>query len=373
MQPPPAAPEAEAPATLPAEGPPEQEPLPEASAEELRAAAGVPDVMQPPPAEVDEERPIPAEEPLVEGLVREEGSLSSDTGHGADPAALPRLKTILESLMFAAGGPVPSANLLAIVREVQADLSLRGLREVVELLRQDLREQGRGVRVVEVGGGFQLRTPSETAPYVRLLITRRPPRLTRPTLETLAIVAYRQPVTRGEIEEVRGVDSGAVLKHLLDRRLVKILWRKDEPGRPLLYGTTREFLELFSLKDLKSLPTLQDFVELSDEHRASLGLPPAQRGEVDEAGPPGADFLVPDDTAAFTPVGDDEVVQELAEVLDELRQKDRKLRSVLPAPKGPDPAAAPEASTATAPAEPVVPAEPAAAPDDPDESGREEL
>jgi segregation and condensation protein B len=95
----------------------------------------------------------------------------------------------------------------------------------------------------------------------------RPQRLTRAALETLAIIAYRQPVTRPEIEEIRGVDCGAVVKALLERRLVKILGKKEEPGRPILYGTTREFLEFFSLKDLASLPTLREFHELSEEHR----------------------------------------------------------------------------------------------------------
>jgi segregation and condensation protein B len=95
----------------------------------------------------------------------------------------------------------------------------------------------------------------------------KPQRLTRAALETLAIIAYRQPVTRPEIEEIRGVDCGAVVKALLERRLVKILGKKEEPGRPILYGTTREFLEFFSLKDLASLPTLREFHELSEEHR----------------------------------------------------------------------------------------------------------
>jgi segregation and condensation protein B len=90
--------------------------------------------------------------------------------------------------------------------------------------------------------------------------------LTRAAVETLAIIAYRQPVTRPEVEDIRGVDSGAVVKALLDRKLIKILGRKEEVGRPILYGTTREFLEFFALKDLASLPTLREFQELSQEH-----------------------------------------------------------------------------------------------------------
>lgn len=256
----------------------------------------------------------------------------SSSAQAADPTKTKKLKSVIESLLFSAGDPVPLGSLIEIAREIQPDLSSYGLKEVIESLRLELRDQGRGIRVVEVGGGFQLRTPSETAPYVRMLVSRRPPRMTRPTLETLAIVAYRQPVTRGDIEDIRGVDSGAVLRHLLERRLVKIIGRKEEAGKPLLYATTREFLSLFSLKDLKSLPTLKDFVELSDEHRATLGLAPAQvapAGDRSETTPAGEDLLRADETSAYSPVGDDEFVQELAEALDELRKRDRKLRETV--------------------------------------------
>ena len=109
-----------------------------------------------------------------------------------------------------------------------------------------------------MAGGWQLRTPAEHGPWVRRLLRERPPRLSRPTLETLAIVAYRQPCTRLEIEAVRGVDAEAVLTTLIERRLVRIVGRKEAPGRPLLYATTREFLEVFGLPDLNALPPLRD-------------------------------------------------------------------------------------------------------------------
>jgi segregation and condensation protein B len=118
-----------------------------------------------------------------------------------------------------------------------------------------------------VAGGWQLRSSPDNADFARRFLRVKPQRLTRAALETLAIIAYRQPVTRPEIEEIRGVDCGAVVKALLERRLIKILGKKEEPGRPILYGTTREFLEFFSLKDLASLPTLREFHELSQEHR----------------------------------------------------------------------------------------------------------
>src|SRR5690606_36991221 len=105
------------------------------------------------------------------------------------------------------------------------------------------------------------------AEYVRRFLRVKPQRLTRAAVETLAIIAYRQPVTRPEIEDIRGVDSGAVLKALLDRKLIKIMGKKDEVGWPILYGTTREFLEFFALKDLSALPTLREFHELTQEHQ----------------------------------------------------------------------------------------------------------
>ena len=119
----------------------------------------------------------------------------------------------------------------------------------------------------EVANGYQLRTAKEHAFYVRKLLAAKPPRLSRPLLETLAIVAYRQPVTRPEIEQLRGVDCGGVIDTLLERRLIKIGGRKEAPGRPLVYATTQEFLEVFSLKDIGSLPDLEEFRAI-DEQRA---------------------------------------------------------------------------------------------------------
>ena len=121
----------------------------------------------------------------------------------------------------------------------------------------------------EVAGGWLFRTNAQYAPFVRELAGGSPVRLTRAQIETLAIMAYRQPITRPEIDDIRGVDSGATLKLLLERDLVRILGKKDEPGRPLLYGTTTQFLEFFGLKSLKDLPTLREFTELTTSRGAS--------------------------------------------------------------------------------------------------------
>jgi segregation and condensation protein B len=117
---------------------------------------------------------------------------------------------------------------------------------------------GRGIVLEEVANGYQLRTPKEHALYVRKLLAAKPPRLSRPLLEAVAIVAYRQPITRPEIEQLRGVDCGGVIDTLIERRLIQIAGRKEAPGRPIMYTTTREFLELFGLKDLSGLPDLEE-------------------------------------------------------------------------------------------------------------------
>jgi segregation and condensation protein B len=136
-------------------------------------------------------------------------------------------------------------------------------------LVEEYREAGRGFVLVEVAEGYQFRSRPEHAEWFRRLGRQRPFRFSRAALETLAIIAYRQPVTRPEIEYLRGVDSGGVLKTLLDKRLVRILGKREIPGRPLIYGTSREFLEFFGLRDLTGLPTLKEFSELTAETLAA--------------------------------------------------------------------------------------------------------
>jgi segregation and condensation protein B len=170
------------------------------------------------------------------------------------------LRGLLEALVFASDKPVTANEL--------ARLSSAPIKQVKQLLGeiQDA-FAGRGILLDEIAGGFLFRTNVQYAPFVRELTSGRPVKLSRAQLETLAIVAYRQPVTRPEIDEIRGVDSGATLKLLLERDLLRLLGKKDEPGRPLLYGTTTYFLEFFGLRSLKDLPTLREFTELSEESR----------------------------------------------------------------------------------------------------------
>jgi segregation and condensation protein B len=170
------------------------------------------------------------------------------------------LRGLLEALVFASDKPQPSAEL--------AKMASAPLKHVNVLMRE-LKEHyaQRGIVLDEVAGGWVFRTSVQFAPFVRDLTAERPVKLTRAQVETLAIAAYRQPITRPEIDEIRGVDSGATIKLLLERDLLRILGKKDEPGRPLLYGTTTHFLQFFGLKSLKDLPTLREFTELSEDSR----------------------------------------------------------------------------------------------------------
>jgi segregation and condensation protein B len=168
----------------------------------------------------------------------------------------------VESLLLVADRPLSIDQL-----QQTTGLARDALTRALEQISGAFREGVSGIVLHEVAGGWQLRTDPGSADDVRRFLQIKPQRLTRAALETLAIIAYRQPVTRPDVEDVRGVDSGAVIKALLERKLIRILGRKEEVGRPILYGTSREFLEFFSLRDLGSLPTLREFQELSREHQ----------------------------------------------------------------------------------------------------------
>jgi segregation and condensation protein B len=204
-----------------------------------------------------------------------------------------RLKSILESLLFAAEKPLTPLEL----RRLSGIADAEAVQTALDALVEDY--SGRGVALYDVAGGYQFRTHPTNSEYVQRLIAGRPVRLSRAQLETLAIIAYRQPVTRPEIDEIRGVDSGSTLKVLLDRTLIRVLGKKEEPGRPLLYGTSKEFLEFFNLSELRDLPTLREFHELTDESLREVealdqsghedGEPRGVNGEAtgDEDGDPG--------------------------------------------------------------------------------------
>jgi len=187
----------------------------------------------------------------------------------------PRLRAIIESLLFVSERPLTVEVLKSLLGLRKADPVREALASLAEA------SAGRGIVVHEVAGGWQLRTHPDSAAWVQKVLAARPVRLSRPQLETLAIVAYRQPITRPEIDEIRGVDSGAVLKLLMERDLLRILGKKEEPGRPMLYGTSKHFLEFFNLKDLRDMPTLREFHELSQESAAKVEALDAELNEGD--------------------------------------------------------------------------------------------
>ena len=171
------------------------------------------------------------------------------------------LKAIVESLLFASDAPITIDKIKSVLEVADR----KAIREVLTSLTQEYESAKRGFFLSEVAGGFQLRTRPEYRQWIRRLKETRPARLSRAGMETLAIIAYKQPVLRSDVEYLRGVDCGGTLRTLLERRLIRVLGRKDLPGRPMIYGTTKQFLELFDLKDLNDLPTLKDLKDLEEK------------------------------------------------------------------------------------------------------------
>jgi len=175
------------------------------------------------------------------------------------------LKSIVDALIFASEMPLSIGRMRQIIREVnQEEIATSTIKEAIEQLNVDNRDSQRGFYLQEVAGGFQYRTRPNYAQWIKKIKKVRSFRLTQPTLETLAIIAYKQPIIRSEIEKLRGVDSGAVIKNLIERSLIKIVGRKNIPGRPFLFGSTRRFLEVFGLDRLEGLPSLKEFDGLDE-------------------------------------------------------------------------------------------------------------
>ncbi|MGE5181394.1 MAG: SMC-Scp complex subunit ScpB [Acidobacteriota bacterium] len=209
----------------------------------------------------------PEPEPSIEPGEAEADSEDLEIEPEAEAASLPQqldgpqLKHLVEALVFAAEKPVTVQRL----RQLTRISDVKKIEAVLAEIAADYAE--RGIVLQTVSGGYQFRTATQFSSWVQQLVAGRPVRLTRAQLETLAIVAYRQPITRPEIDEIRGVDSSNTLRVLAERSLVRILGKKEEVGRPLLYGTTKEFLDFFSLSDLRELPTLREYSELTAESR----------------------------------------------------------------------------------------------------------
>jgi segregation and condensation protein B len=164
------------------------------------------------------------------------------------------VKPILESLFFVSDSPIRLETLVEILPESNKEAILEGIHQI----QAEYGDHSKGIELTEIAGGYQFRTKPDWAGWVNRLKKAKAVKLSQAALEALAIVAYRQPVIRPAVEEIRGVDSGSVLHTLLEKGLIKIMGRKEMPGRPIVYGTTKAFLELFSLNTLSDLPKLQE-------------------------------------------------------------------------------------------------------------------
>ncbi|WNG37115.1 SMC-Scp complex subunit ScpB [Archangium minus] len=250
-----------------------------------------------------------------------------------------RVRTIVESVLFVADKPLDLDQLFEAT-----GIDREKIQEALNQISGVHRDGISGMVLYEVAGGWQFRTDPHSAEYVRRYLRVKPQRLTRAAVETLAIIAYRQPVTRPEVEDIRGVDCGAVIKALLDRKLIKILGKKEEVGRPMLYGTTREFLEFFALKDLSALPTLREFHELTQEHQEIVEkerpAAPSASGTVETLADPEFQKRMEKSVAAS-----EAALEELEQAMDAAEKTQKVANSILnPTPppsegdKGPEPA-----------------------------------
>jgi segregation and condensation protein B len=199
-----------------------------------------------------------------------------------------QLSLIIEALLFTTDKPLSARDIHACL----LDETSASIRQALKELQAEYDDMGRSFVLKEVAEGYQFRTKSEYAPFILQMLKTSPSRLSRAALETLAIIAYKQPILRQEIERLRGVDVGGILKTLMEKGLIKIMGRKNLPGRPLIYGTTRKFLEVFELKDIDSLPKLKEIKDFGiDEAGTEMPLkevlPDETSGE--EKNPEGSD------------------------------------------------------------------------------------
>ena len=189
------------------------------------------------------------------------------------------LKLIVEALLFSSDRPLSPKEIRSWIPEATVSEVTSALQELVE----EYEHLGRSFAIKEVAGGYQFRTHPMFAPFILSMLKTTPSRLSRAALETLAIVAYKQPILRQEIERLRGVDVGGILRSLMEKGLIRIVGRKNLPGRPLIYGTTKKFLEVFGLKDLNSLPKLKEIKELAGHEQETHQEKEDQESESKEA------------------------------------------------------------------------------------------
>jgi segregation and condensation protein B len=171
------------------------------------------------------------------------------------------LKLIVEAMLYAAEKPLSAREIHSII----PDAKLPDIKSALKVLQYEYEAMGRSFTLKEVANGYQFRSRSEYGSYIMKMLQRSPNRLSKASMETLAIIAYKQPILRQEVERLRGVDVGGILRALLEKDLIRIMGRKNLPGKPLIYGTTKKFLEVFDLKDIESLPKLKEFKALGGQ------------------------------------------------------------------------------------------------------------
>lgn len=191
------------------------------------------------------------------------------------------IRGVVEALLFVNEKPVA----LEQMKKVMETVTLGEIKKVIAIIEEEYQQRQSGMKIVEIAGGYQMLSNPHYAGYIRSFYkTKHKEKLSRPALETLAIIAYKQPVTRGDIELIRGVNSDGVVAHLLSKELIKEVGRKEVPGRPFLYGTTKQFLEYFGLKSLEDMPRLEEFPALVPSRVTEGGSPAADpSGEIQGA------------------------------------------------------------------------------------------
>lgn len=216
----------------------------------------------------------------------------------SETEVLPELKQIIGALLFAAKGTVSAADIRRCLKQVAedrggvyrdfAELTEKDVVAALESFRRELEGARLGVNIADVANGFRMENDAACGPWLREFLHKgRASRLSRPALETLAVIAYRQPCSRAEIEAVRGVAVDQILRNLIDLQLIKIVGRSELPGRPWLFGTTQKFLEYFGLNNVKELPGVEELRRIEEEQAASKGKDPEPDGEASAAAPEG--------------------------------------------------------------------------------------
>jgi len=188
------------------------------------------------------------------------------------------LKSAVEALIFASDKPIT----LEQIKKVLGNLDSASINKIIEELKTDYQAQNRGMRIIEIAGGFAMITSTNFTPFLKKLFkSRYSEKLSKPALESLAIIAYKQPLTKSEIESLRNVNVDGVMKSLVDKNLIRICGRKKVPGRPFVFGTTREFLEHFGLKSLADLPKIEDFTEMAQQKQVQNDIEPLSQEDLE--------------------------------------------------------------------------------------------